>query len=551
MRLRLVSPVKRKGTRNIQFVQRIPTDVRARAAGLKLSIPVGAEVQPLTVSSKADAIRLSLRTSDPSTAKARQGQVAAYVETVWQALRGTKPATLSHRQATALAGELYRGWADEERQRVTAIQFEADRTATVIPDGTDAEPEAWNAVAQMFGRIEEPSDLERIFGSLLDRLLLSKGIASIDPGSREMILAALLKALQDAAAKREKNASGDYSTDDTANRFPQWERDNAAPVTPPVDASALTLTGLLEDWWKEAKAAGRTESTYESYRTTVKLLAAFLGHDDALRVTPANIVAFKDDRLAKGVSAKTVGDSDLSALRSLFGWAKSNQRRADNPTEGIKVTRAKPTRLRSKGFTPNEVKSVLSHSLHHKRGHEAAKMFAAKRWLPWLCAYTGARLGEMAQLRKQDIREENGTWVVTVTPEAGTVKDKEVREVVLHPHLIELGFADYVEAAAPGYLFLSPKKGEGSRGQLRTVRNRMAEFVREVVKDSRVAPNHAWRHLFKTIGREVGVADSVLDAICGHAAKTVGQTYGDVSLRAQREAFARFPKFELGEEKGS
>jgi hypothetical protein len=243
MRLRLVSPVKRKGTRNIQFVQRIPADVKARAVGLKLSIPVGAEVQPLTVSPKADAIRLSLRTSDPSTAKARQGQVAAYVETVWQALRGTKPATLSHRQATALAGELYRGWADEERLRVTAVQFEADRTATVIPDRTDDEPEAWNAVAQMFARIEEPSNLERTFGPLLDRLLLSKGIASVDPGSREMVLAALLKALQDAAAKQEKNAAGDYSPDPTANRFPQWEHDKPAPVTPPA-ALLPTMHGV-------------------------------------------------------------------------------------------------------------------------------------------------------------------------------------------------------------------------------------------------------------------------------------------------------------------
>jgi integrase len=543
--MRLVSPVKRKGTRNIQFVQRIPADVKARAAGLKLSIPVGAEVQPLTISPKADAIRLSLRTSDPSAAKARQGQVGAYMETVWQALRGAKPTTLTHRQATALAGELYRAWADEERQHVSAIQFDVDGTATVIPDGTNAEPEAWNAVARTLGRIEEPGDLERPFGAILDRLLLSKGIAALDAGSREMVLAALLMALQDAAAQRERNAGGDYSPDDTAKRFPQWERDKPAPVSPPGGASDLTLTGLLEDWWKEAKAAGRTESTYESYRTTVKLLAAFLGHGDALRVTPVNIVAFKDHRLAVGVSAKTVGDSDLSALRSLFGWAKSNRRRTDNPTEGIKVTRAKPTRLRSKGFTPDETKAILNHSSQHRRGREAAKMFAAKRWLPWLCAYTGARLGEMAQMRKQDIRQEGDVWVATVTPEAGTVKDKEVREVVLHPHLIELGFTDFVESAAPGYLFLSPKKGEGPRGQLRTVRNRMAEFVREVVKDSRVAPNHAWRHLFKTIGREVGIADSVLDAICGHSPRSIGQAYGDVSIRAQREAFAKFPRFEL------
>jgi site-specific recombinase XerD len=86
-------------------------------------------------------------------------------------------------------------------------------------------------------------------------------------------------------------------------------------------------------------------------RKLSQLLAAFLGHGDVLLVTPANIVAFKDHRLAMGASAKTVGDSDLSALRSLFGWAKSNHRRTDNPTGGIKVTRAKQTRLRSKDLS--------------------------------------------------------------------------------------------------------------------------------------------------------------------------------------------------------
>jgi integrase len=30
---------------------------------------------------------------------------------------------------------------------------------------------------------------------------------------------------------------------------------------------------------------------------------------------------------------------------------------------------------------------------------------AARRWVPWLCAYTGARPGEMTQLRGRDVIE--------------------------------------------------------------------------------------------------------------------------------------------------
>jgi integrase len=273
-------------------------------------------------------------------------------------------------------------------------------------------------------------------------------------------------------------------------------------------------------------------------------LADFLEHDNAAFVTPADIIAFKNDRLAKGISPKTVGDSDIAGLRMIFKWAVANLKLPSNPAEKVVVQRSKPVRLREKSFTPGETKAILTHAVHHERGQQQPKTFAAKRWVPWLCAYTGARVGEMVQLRKQDVRQDGETWIVTITPEAGTVKDKERREVVLHEHLVELGFTAFVDSSKEGYLFLTPRKDGEVRGVWRSVKNRLRGFAREVVKDSEVAPNHAWRHTFKTIGREAGIADSILDAICGHAPSTIGGSYGGVSLKTQKDAFAKFPRFE-------
>lgn len=42
---------------------------------------------------------------------------------------------------------------------------------------------------------------------------------------------------------------------------------------------------------------------------------------------------------------------------------------------------------------------------------------------------------------------------------------------------------------------------------------------------------------------DAGVADSVLDAICGHAERTEGSKYGRVALKVQRDAMPRFPRF--------
>lgn len=546
MLFRLVRPMKRRGTSRQQFVQRIPADLKARAVGRKLLVPIGEEFFPITISPKMDAIRLSLRTSLPSEVKTRQAQVAGYLEGVWEAMRATVPITLSQREATALAGQFYRAWADERGEERSSVEMSPDGSWRVSHEVPDDEPDEWQAVIdhmEALGEIERADELERSFGPIIDRLLLERGIAAVTATSRQLVLEAFRKALLDAAEHRKRNADGDFSPNPKAARFPEWESPAASAREP--RASKVSIVGLAEDWWKEAKAAGRSISTYESYRSAAHRLADFLKHDDAATVKPSDVVAFKDHRLANGISAKTVGDSDLSALRRLFGWAVANLKLKSNPAANVKVQRAKQVRTRSKGFTPHEAQAILHHSLDHRRGQESAHVSAAKRWVPWLCAYTGARLGEMVQLRKQDVRQEGDCWIITITPEAGTVKDKEAREVVLHAHLIELGFADFVVSSPDRHLFLKPNDAGEIRGAWRSVKNRLREFAREVVDDAAVAPNHGWRHLFKSIGREAGIADSVLDAICGHAPSTIGGSYGDVSLKAQRDAFARFPRFEV------
>jgi site-specific recombinase XerD len=56
-----------------------------------------------------------------------------------------------------------------------------------------------------------------------------------------------------------------------------------------------------------------------------------------------------------------------------------------------------------------------------------------------------------------------------------------------------------------------------------------------------VSPNHGWRHAFKTTGLEVGIDARVLDAIQGHAARTAGENYGDVTLVAKKRAIDKLP----------
>ncbi len=239
-------------------------------------------------------------------------------------------------------------------------------------------------------------------------------------------------------------------------------------------------------------------------------------------------------------------DSDLAGLRAVRGWAVANNKLQSNPAAGATLKLGRQPRLRSKGFTDEEALTILKHALGYCAKKESPQLAAAKKWVPWLCAVSGARVGEMLQLRKEDVRKQEGSWVASITPLAGTVKSNEARDVVIHRQLVEMGVIEFVERAQVGHLFVTPRESDGNvLVAIKTARNKLGGFIREVVTDPNVDPNHGWRHRFKTVGRELGIADTVLDALQGHAPKSVGDRYGDVTIKTKAAAVAKFPRYEF------
>lgn len=517
MPLRTARPVKRPTSSYVQFRKRIPSDVLPLARGRTITVPVGDTLVPLALGSNAETVMLSLRTRDPREAKARHGAVAAHLEGVWKGLRDG-PQRLTAKQVQALAGEAYRAfvgrWGDDPGW-----------------------PGIWTAYRAGNARARTEGKLEDRFGAAAD-FALGRHALTVDGDTRARLLDALADAEARAADRLAANAEGDYGPDANLSRFPKVE---AKPTAAPAP-SDVSLTDLLAGWWREGKARNLAISTYDSYASTVGKLRAFLRHDDAGRVTADDVLRFKNHRL-ETVAVNTVKNSDLAGLKAVFAWAVANRKLPANPAEGITLKAAKPVQTRSKGFTDEEARAILLASRGYNNPDESPQTVAAKRWIPWLMAYSGARVGEFAQLRKEDVRQEGGLWAVNITPDAGRVKDKKARLVALHPHLIEMGFVTFVHAASPGPLFLRPSPDGNTRGRWQGVKNRLQMFGREAVTDTRVKPNHGWRHRFKTVGREVGIGDALLDHITGHAPGTVGDAYGDYTVKAQHRALSMMPRY--------
>ncbi|QOX78634.1 site-specific integrase [Trichlorobacter lovleyi] len=70
-----------------------------------------------------------------------------------------------------------------------------------------------------------------------------------------------------------------------------------------------------------------------------------------------------------------------------------------------------------------------------------------KYWIPLVLLYTGARANEICQLRTDDIVTAGDIPFICIKEDLAhlqSTKDHKNREVPIHPHLVELGFLDYV-----------------------------------------------------------------------------------------------------------
>jgi hypothetical protein len=165
----------------------------------------------------------------------------------------------------------------------------------------------------------------------------------------------------------------------------------------------------------------------------------------------------------QGVGGRTIREVYLAAAKVVFGWAVENRKLVANPATGVTVRVPKRQKLRGASFTPAEVRTILQASLLRDQGRISPEHALARRWVPWLCAYSGARVGEIAQMRGSDIIQMEGIWVMRITPEAGSTKTCAARIVPLHAHLIEQGLLKVAERGGVGPLFYNPQKGEGQR----------------------------------------------------------------------------------------
>ena len=304
----------------------------------------------------------------------------------------------------------------------------------------------------------------------------------------------------------------------------------------------LSIMGLFDRY---AASGAPNANTARRWRGKVSMLIEHLGHDDARRVTRADLNGWTAALIEKGLAKKTIVDGYLPAVRSAFAVAYEDGAIPSNPAASLKVRGPKPVKLRERDLTDEEATTILRASLEPQSERLSSQHALARRWVPWLCAYTGARVGEITQLRAKDIVRTGDFWCIHITPEAGSVKTDEARLVPLHSHLVEQGVLGLAKAGDETPLFYSEGAGSEVNPGSKLRASDLARWVRSHGVTA-PQPNHGWRHRFKTQARVAGIPEYLADKIQGHAAATQGRSYGSNPLELMRDAIEKLSRYSAG-----
>ena len=240
---------------------------------------------------------------------------------------------------------------------------------------------------------------------------------------------------------------------------------------------------------------------------------------------------------------KRTANKYLASLGGFCAWLITRDVLQTNPTAVLGFSDEEMTQRRP--YTLPELRSIFASPVYtgfkadrreHLRGELRTRDW--RFWLPLLGLYTGARLGELAQLLTADVRREEDAWVLYVTAEAGDAKSLKTaasrRVVPIHAELIRLGFLDHhADLVAKGERRMWPEIQPNSRGHFSGVPSRWwGKYVERIgVKTDATIVFHSFRHGVADELRRAGSHDAEIGFILGHADNKTSTTrdYGILS----------------------
>lgn len=456
-----------------------------------------------------------------------------------------------------LCGDIRR-MADKQMQRsdvaklvkqFTTMRLEAVEQAVVDPDTRiidSYQVEDLQDQLMDFARDAVDDLVTGSFGSIhkvADMLADESGL-ELDRGSfnYKLLCRQLLHVTANTSKVHAEALGGNYSDLWGAGVMPQ------AVIMSGEEVETIRLREAIEAFKKQKILANVwTDKTAEETSQKLDVLVRFYGDIPVTEVTasrandfhmtllelPKDFTKFPDDsfdkliednkkRGIKTLAKKTIKDKYISAAKSLFGALEAQDHIAKNPFSSVKVHLDGKAKDERAAFTNDELSTIFAEDYTLQSVPNPSHF-----WIPHMMYFMGTRLGELGQLTVNDIKEDDGVWVVDLNEDgledAKLKNESSIRLVPIHPQLLKAGFLDYVrKTEREGHLRLWPNLGKNKYGYGKAasdwfIRHRLhAKGIKDKTKVT-----YSLRHTVTTRLFDAGVPEVAINQLLGHVGETM------------------------------
>jgi len=220
----------------------------------------------------------------------------------------------------------------------------------------------------------------------------------------------------------------------------------------------MQLSELLDRFHQFKQSSGSSPNSLYRIEFVSDLLLNVCSDLEISKINHATAREFYQhmDQLELKVSSKKVY---ASTVVTAFNWATNQGYVKSNYFSGKMKFGSDSQQMSDKQpFSKDEMQLVLGPKLlgwSFMEHNTVSRRFGKRRqptpdyyWIVNIAAYTGARLGEIAQLTTEDVELTNGVWCFSFNARAGkSIKNlSSCRQVPIHSRLLELGLLDYIES---------------------------------------------------------------------------------------------------------
>lgn len=278
--------------------------------------------------------------------------------------------------------------------------------------------------------------------------------------------------------------------------------------------SEVVTVSLLGTLYLEEQSDQLAPASIRDMKSAFKTLAEALtspetGKELDLKThTRADMVKLKA-KLQEGRKPLTVNKL-LTRLGTLLTWAENNGYIEKAFNKGLKIS--KGAESGRKAFTEEQLTALM-------KAMGDLPTSSWKRWAMSLGAITGARIGEIYQLTKADVRKIGDEWVIDLnTNEDKTLKNKHSERVV---PLVDGAYGFGLQAFL-GYV----ESLEGDKLFDRVAHNFtrvLNETLRDVLQhdSGEGLTYHSLRHSLAGLMKQHGIQVSTVQSILGHSSQTI------------------------------